>query len=53
MAGEASGRSSPSRTGLYRGVVDLLVAARDRGPLAVVLDDVQWMDGDSLGLAWR
>jgi DNA-binding SARP family transcriptional activator len=50
MAGEASGRSSPSRTGLYRGVVDLLLAARDSGPLAVVLDDMQWMDGDSLDL---
>ncbi len=47
-ATELSGGSSPSRTGLYRGVVDLLLAARRRGPLAVLLDDLQWVDADSL-----
>ncbi len=47
-ASEPSGGWGSSRTGLYRGVVDLLLAARRRGPLAVLLDDLQWVDADSL-----
>ena len=39
-----------SRTRLYRGVVDLILAARARRPLAVILDDLQWVDADSLDL---
>ncbi len=47
-ASDLSGGWTSSRTGLYRGVVDLLLAARRRGPLAVLLDDLQWVDADSL-----
>ncbi len=47
---EPSGASSGSRTGLYRGVVDLLAAASNEGPLAVLLDDLQWVDADTLTL---
>ena len=39
-----------AQTTLYRGVVDLLLAARRAGPLAVVIDDLQWVDRDSLTL---
>ncbi len=47
-AAEPAGEWSPSHAGLYRGVVDLLSAARRHGPLAVLVDDLQWLDADSL-----
>ena len=49
-AGGPSDAAPGSRTQLYRGVVDLLLAARERAPLAVVVDDLQWVDADTLTL---
>jgi DNA-binding SARP family transcriptional activator len=49
-AGGPADGPSGSRTQLYRGVVDLLLAARERAPLAVVVDDLQWVDADTLTL---
>jgi DNA-binding SARP family transcriptional activator len=48
-------RSKPSdpllaRTRLYRAVIDLLAAARARGPLAVIIDDAHWVDRETLDL---
>jgi DNA-binding SARP family transcriptional activator len=49
-AGGPAEAPTGSRTRLYRGVVDLLLAARRGAPLAVVLDDLQWVDADTLTL---
>lgn len=42
--------SGLDRTSLYRGVIDLLSQARSRRPLAVLFDDLHWVDADSLTL---
>ena len=42
--------SALDRTSLYRGILDLLCQARSRRPLAVLIDDAQWVDADSLTL---
>ncbi|WP_250031022.1 BTAD domain-containing putative transcriptional regulator [Paractinoplanes maris] len=39
-----------SQTRLFRSIVDLMLAAHRRAPLMVVLDDLQWIDPDSLTL---
>jgi DNA-binding SARP family transcriptional activator len=39
-----------ARTRLYRAVLDLLGTARETQALAVVLDDAQWIDAESLDL---
>ncbi|WP_127502578.1 AfsR/SARP family transcriptional regulator [Actinoplanes solisilvae] len=51
-AGGPAATTAPngSQTRLFRGVVDLLLAAHRRAPLGVVLDDLQWVDPDSLTL---
>ncbi|MDX6300232.1 MAG: hypothetical protein QOF53_1446 [Nocardioidaceae bacterium] len=38
------------RTRLYRAAIDLLASARRRGPVTVVIDDVQALDGETAGL---
>ena len=38
------------RTRLYRAAIDLIIAARRRGPLTVVLDDVQALDQETASL---
>ena len=48
---DAAGHDSAlDRTNLYRGVIDLLSRARRDRPLAVLIDDAQWVDADSLTL---
>jgi DNA-binding SARP family transcriptional activator len=39
-----------SRTRLYRAAIDVVRSARRRGPLTVVLDDVQALDDETAGL---
>ena len=39
-----------SRTRLYRAVIDLLAFAREQGPVAVLIDDAHWLDGETAGL---
>jgi len=39
-----------SRMRLFRSVIDAIAAARAARPLAVVMDDVHWADGDTLTL---
>jgi DNA-binding SARP family transcriptional activator len=52
----ASARTDPGggpgldRTSLYRGVIDLLARERAAAPLAVLVDDAQWVDCDTLTL---
>jgi DNA-binding SARP family transcriptional activator len=48
----STGPSRPAldRTGLYRGVIDLLARERAAAPLAVLVDDAQWVDSDTLTL---
>src|SRR4051794_4560576 len=52
--GSAGSASEPdpvlARTRLYRAVVDLLGQAHGARPLALLVDDAQWLDPDTLGL---
>ncbi|MDX6298965.1 MAG: hypothetical protein QOF53_179 [Nocardioidaceae bacterium] len=48
--GPVGGDPALGRTHLYRAAVDVLVSARGRGPLTVVIDDVQALDEETSGL---
>jgi DNA-binding SARP family transcriptional activator/tetratricopeptide (TPR) repeat protein len=46
----AAGDALLGRTRLYRAAIDLMISARRRGPLAIVLDDVQALDEETAAL---
>lgn len=50
VAAAATTEVAFSRTALYRGVVELLDAARRNRPLVVIFDDLQWVDDETLNL---